>query len=348
MPPAAEAKFFCTLARQWFLTKPTRKTRLALIFGGRSGEHEISVRSADSVKKALDPAKYEVIEYFIDKAGKWHPKPILPEPGANGEIDVVFPLLHGTFGEDGTVQGLLELADLPYIGAGVLGSSVSMDKAVTKKLCMQAGLPVVEHLSLTRGEFNPKTLKLPFDFPVFVKPANLGSSVGITKAKTREQLQTALETAAHYDRKIVVERGVTGREFECAILDGEPPRASTPCEIIPSQEFYTYEDKYLLDKARIELPAKLTEAQTKEMQRLAVGCFEAVSCEGLGRVDFLMENSTGQFYINEINTIPGFTSISMYPKMWEHSGIGFGELLDRLIALALDRDKQRKATRFTR
>ncbi len=336
------------VARQWVLTQSTSKIRLALIFGGRSGEHEISVRSAESVKKALDPAKYEVTEYFIDKAGKWHPKPILPEPGANGNIDVVFPLLHGTFGEDGTVQGLLELADLPYIGAGVLGSAVSMDKAVTKKLCMQAGLPVVEHLTLTRGEYDPKTLKLPFDFPVFVKPANLGSSVGITKAKTRAQFEEALATAAHYDSKLVVERGVTGREFECGILGGDPPKASTPCEIIPSQEFYTYEDKYLLDKARIELPAKLTEAQTKEMQRLSVACFEAVSCDGMGRVDFLMESATGQFYINEINTIPGFTSISMYPKMFEHGGIGYAQLLDTLIRLALQRAETRQATQYTR
>jgi D-alanine-D-alanine ligase len=330
------------------LLKPTHKIRLALIYGGRSGEHEISVRSAESVKKALDPARYELIEYFIDKSGKWRPKPILPEPGANGAIDVVFPLLHGTFGEDGTVQGLLELADLPYIGAGVLGSAVSMDKAITKKLCQQAGLPVVEHLSLTRGEFDPKTVQLPFDFPVFVKPANLGSSVGITKAKTREQFEAALETAAHYDRKLVVERGVSGREFECAVLGGDPPRASTPCEIIPSQEFYTYEDKYLLDKARIELPAKLTGAQTKEMQRLTLACFEAVCCEGMGRVDFLLENASGQFYINEINTIPGFTSISMYPKMFEYGGIGYPELLETLIDLALQRARTRQAIQYSR
>ena len=330
------------------MTNPTTKIRLALVFGGRSGEHEISVRSAQSVKQALDPAKYEVTEFFIDKAGKWHPKPILPEPGANGPIDVVFPLLHGTFGEDGTVQGLLELADLPYLGAGVLGSAVSMDKSVTKKLCLQAGLPVVEHLTLTRGEFDPKTLKLPFGFPAFVKPANLGSSVGISKAKTCEQLITALEMASQYDRKIVVERGVTGREFECAVLGGVPPIASTPCEIIPSQEFYTYEDKYLLDKARIELPANLSAAQTKEMQRLALACFDAVACEGMGRVDFLLENATGQFYINEINTIPGFTSISMYPKMFEYGGIGYSELLDTLIELALQRAQTRQATRYTR
>jgi D-alanine-D-alanine ligase len=330
------------------LAKTTQKIRLALIYGGRSGEHEVSVRSAESVKKALDPTRYDVSEFFIDKAGHWSPQAILPEPGANGAIDVVFPLLHGTFGEDGTVQGLLELAGLPYVGAGVLGSAVSMDKAITKKLCLQAGLPVVEHLTLTRGEFDPKTLRLPFDFPVFVKPANLGSSVGITKAKTPEEFATALATASQYDRKLVVERGVAGREFECAVLGGDPPKAATPCEIIPSQEFYTYEDKYLLDQARIELPAKLSAAQTKEMQRLALACFEAVSCEGLGRVDFLMENATGQLYINEINTIPGFTSISMYPKMFEYDGIPYAELLDSLIALALDRSKTRQATQYTR
>jgi D-alanine-D-alanine ligase len=330
------------------LAKTTQKIRLALIYGGRSGEHEVSVRSAESVKRALDPARYDVIEYFINQAGKWSPKAILPEPGANGDIDVVFPLLHGTFGEDGTVQGLLELADLAYVGAGVLGSAVSMDKAVTKKLCMEAGLPVVEHLTLTRGEFDPKTLRLPFDFPVFVKPANLGSSVGITKAKTCCELETALETAGQYDRKLVVERGVNGREFECAVLGGDPPRAATPCEIIPSQDFYTYEDKYLLNQARIEMPAKLNEAQRKEMQRLALACFEAVSCEGMGRVDFLMETSTGQLYINEINTIPGFTSISMYPKMFEYDGISYAELLDTLIELALQRARTRRATQYTR
>jgi D-alanine-D-alanine ligase len=330
------------------LAKTTQKIRLALIYGGRSGEHEISVRSAQSVKKALSPAKYDVSEYFINQAGKWSPQAIVPEPAANVDIDVAFPLLHGTFGEDGTVQGLLELADLAYVGAGVLGSAVSMDKAITKKLCMQAGLPVVEHLSLTRGEFDPKTLRLPFDFPVFVKPANLGSSVGITKAKTFSQLEAALDTASQYDRKLLVERGVTGREFECAVLGGDPPIAASPCEIIPSQEFYTYEDKYLLDKARIELPAKLSETQIKEMQRLALACFDAVSCEGMGRVDFLLENATGRFYINEINTIPGFTSISMYPKMFEYDGIPYAELLDRLIALALHRAQTRRATQYTR
>lgn len=321
---------------------------MALVYGGRSGEHEISLRSAESVKQALDHEKYQVSDYFIAKDGRWSPHPLLPEPQEDAGIDVVFPMLHGTFGEDGTVQGLLELAGLPYVGAGVLASAVSMDKAVTKRLCRDAGLPVVEHLVLTRGQFNPAALELPFPFPVFVKPANLGSSVGINKAKNSEELQRALETAASYDRKIIVERGIIGREFECAVLGGEPPRASVPCEIFPSQDFYTYEDKYLLDTARIELPAKLSQETTCVMQQLAISCFEAVGCEGMGRVDFLMDASTGQLFINEINTIPGFTSISMYPKMWEYSGIPYPQLLDKLIALALERSHSRQEIRYSR
>ena len=326
----------------------TSKTRIAVIFGGRSGEHEISIRSAESIKRALDQTRYEVSELFIDKEGKWHPAALAPEPGANSGIDVVFPILHGTFGEDGTIQGLLELAELPYVGAGVLASAVSMDKVMTKKLCLQAELPVVEYVTLTRGCFDEAHLHLPFDYPVFVKPANLGSSVGITKAKHHDQLRQALEIALHYDRKVIVERGINGREFECAVLGGEKPKASVPCEILPSQEFYTYEDKYLLDRARIELPAKLDERQTAEMQRLALACFEAVGCEGMARVDFLMEKSTGQFFVNEINTIPGFTSISMYPKMFEYSGIPYPELLDRLVQLALQRAEGRRQTQYSR
>ncbi|HEY3940567.1 MAG TPA: D-alanine--D-alanine ligase family protein [Bryobacteraceae bacterium] len=324
------------------------RIRVALIFGGRSGEHEISVRSAESIKRALDPAKYQLVDYFISREGKWHPAPLSPEPGGNPGIDVVFPILHGTFGEDGTVQGLLELAGLPFVGAGVLASAVAMDKAITKKLCLQAGLPVVEHLVLTRGHFDPTSLNLPFGFPIFVKPANLGSSVGITKARNPKELSDALLSAARYDRKILVERGITGREFECAVLDGDEPKASVPCEIIPSQEFYTYEDKYLLNQARIELPAKLTKEQTSEMQRLALACFDAVGCEGMARVDFLMDGSAGQLYVNEINTIPGFTSISMYPKMFEYSGLPYAQLLDILIDLAIKRAEGRHQTQYSR
>ena len=330
------------------MSEPSGKIRIALIYGGRSGEHEISLRSAESIKKALDPERYEVTSFVISKSGQWSPHVISPEPAGNPDIDVVFPILHGTFGEDGTVQGLLELADLPYVGAGVLASAVSMDKAATKKLCAQAGLPVVEYLVLNRGEFDPDTLRLPFGYPVFVKPANLGSSVGITKAKNEAEFRAALKVAMQYDRKLVVERGVTGREFECAVLDGKQPLASTPCEVIPSQEFYTYEDKYLLDKARIELPANLTPDQTAEMQRLAIGCFEAVGCEGMGRVDFLMDGNSGKFFVNEINTIPGFTSISMYPKMLEYSGISYAALLDRLIEMAIERFKAKGQTQYSR
>ena len=327
---------------------PSEKIRVALLFGGRSGEHEISVRSAHAVRQALDPAKYLVSDYFITRDGRWEPRVIAPEPGANRDIDVVFPVLHGTFGEDGTVQGLLELADLPYVGAGVLSSAVSMDKELTKRLCREAGLPVGPYLVLTKNGFDVAKLELPFDFPVFVKPANLGSSVGITKVKCPIALRTAIETALQFDRKIIIEQGIQGREFECALLGGAKPKASTPCEILPSQDFYTYEDKYLLDKARIELPANLSQKQTSEMQALAVACFEAVECEIMGRVDFLMNSVTGQFYINEINTIPGFTSISMYPKMWEYSGVPYATLLDSLIGLALERAGARSKLQYSR
>jgi D-alanine-D-alanine ligase len=324
------------------------KTRVAVVYGGRSGEHEISLRSAESVIAALNPERYEVLRYFINKEGRWEPGPILPVPGANPGIDVVFPVLHGTFGEDGTVQGLFELADLPYVGANVLASSVSMDKDVMKRVCRDRGLPIVDYLVLTREEMDAAEVARRLPFPMFVKPANLGSSVGISKAHNIEELQCALRTAAEFDRKVVVERGIEGREFECAVLGNEDPAASIPCEILPSREFYDYEDKYLLNAARIELPAKLSEEETAEMRRLAVACYVAVGCEGMGRVDFLRENSTGKFFVNEINTIPGFTSISMYPKMWEYTGIPYRDLLERLIELAFERHRARGETKFSR
>jgi D-alanine-D-alanine ligase len=320
------------------------KLRVACIYGGRSGEHEISIRSAESIIAAMDPARYEVIHYKISKEGKWSPKPILPEPGAQAHIDVVFPILHGTFGEDGTVQGLLELADLPYVGAGVMASAVSMDKEMMKRICRERGLPVVEYVVVERGQ----QTEVDLGFPLFVKPANLGSSVGISKAHNPEELEAALALAAVYDRKVIVERGIAGREFECSVLGNHEPQASIPCEIHPSREFYDYEDKYLLNKATTDLPAQLEPQQIEEIRRLAVGCYEAVQCEGLARVDFLMEAATGKLYINEINTLPGFTSISMYPKMWEYSGIPYAQLIDRLIELALERHAAKKATRFTR
>ena len=329
-------------------SSPNSKLRVALIYGGRSGEHEISVRSAASVREALDRDKYHVSEYFIDQNGKWHPGPLLPEPGANPDIDVVFPVLHGTFGEDGTVQGLLELAELPYVGAGVTASAVAMDKILTKRLCREAGLPVVDYLVLRRSCFDAQTITLPFDFPVFVKPVNLGSSVGISKVKSQSALAAALEEAARYDSTLIVERGITGREFECAVLGGSPATAATPCEIMPSQEFYSYEDKYILNTARIELPAQLRPEHESELRSIALAAFDTVGCEGMARVDFLLEDSTGHLFVNEINTIPGFTSISMYPKMWQYSGLPYPDLLDKLIALALQRAEARTHTVYSR
>lgn len=325
-----------------------KKIQVAVVYGGRSGEHEISLRSAESVIRAMDPERYEVSRFLIDQNGCWSPQPILPQPGAHPDIDVVFPILHGTFGEDGTVQGLFELADLPYVGAGVLASALSMDKDFMKRVCRDAGLPVVECKVLHRDELDPAEVARGLSFPLFVKPANLGSSVGISKAHNMEELAAALKTAAEFDRKVIVERGIEGREFECSVLGNEDPAAAVPCEILPSREFYDYEDKYELNLAKTVLPAELPESEIAEMRRLAVACYKAVGCEGLGRVDFLREQSTGKFYINEINTMPGFTSISMYPKMWAYAGIPYSQLIDRLIELALERYAIKKATRFTR
>ena len=325
------------------------KTRVAIIYGGRSGEHEVSLRSAKSIIDAMDAEKYEVLHYVISKEGKWSPRPILPEPGGNPEIDVVFPALHGTFGEDGTVQGLLELAALPYVGAGVLASSVSMDKEVMKRLAVERGLPVVDYLALPSRALNClEGICAKFEFPVFVKPANLGSSVGVSKARNCVELKSALELAASFDRKVIVEHGILGREFECAVLGNEEPMASVPCEILPSREFYDYDDKYLLDEADTVIPANLSAGQTAELQRLAVECYRAVECEGMARVDFLLEAATDRLFINEINTIPGFTSISMYPKMWEYSGLPMPKLVDRLIELALERHASRQSLRYSK
>jgi len=331
------------------------KLRVAILYGGRSGEHEVSIRSAKSIMTAMDPEKYEIVPYFIDKDGRWDPRPILPEPGANREFDMVFPVLHGTFGEDGTMQGLLELADVPYVGAGVLASSVAMDKDIMKRVCRERGLPIVDYLVLYRDALDyrdsldaERVCRAFSAFPLFVKPANLGSSVGITRVSECGEMDAALRLAAEFDRKVIVERGIVGREFECSVLGNENPLASVPCEILPSQKFYDYDDKYLLDQAKFKLPADLTGEQTAELRRLAVECYKAVECEGMARVDFLLESATGTLFINEINTIPGFTSISMYPKMWEQSGVPYSTLIDRLIELALARQGRKKATRFTR
>ncbi len=325
------------------------KIRVAVIYGGRSGEHEISLRSAASVLEALDPERYKVIHYCISPEGKWNPRPIVPEPGGNPEIDVVFPILHGTFGEDGTIQGLLELAELPYVGAGVLASAVSMDKEVMKRLAVERVLPVTDYRVLrSPAEANLEQITADLGSPIFVKPANLGSSVGISRANGIPALKAAIDLAFEFDRKILLERAVIGREFECAVLGNDSPLAATPCEVLPSRDFYDFEDKYILDTARTVLPADLTPAQTAEMQRLAVACYQAVECEGMARVDFLLESATAKLFINEVNTIPGFTSISMFPKMWEHAGLPMSRLVDRLIELALERHERKKQLRYAR
>jgi D-alanine-D-alanine ligase len=333
------------------------KLRVAVVYGGRSGEHEVSLRSAESIMAAMDRDRYEILPVLIDKDGRWHRidkdgrrrrGAISPEPGSNPDIDVVFPVLHGTFGEDGTVQGLLELADLAYVGAGVLGSAVSMDKEVTKRLLVERGLPVVEYMVVRRGQFHAEEVCGKIPFPAFVKPANLGSSVGVSKVKTCEELIAAVEFAAQFDRKILIERGIEGREFECSVLGNDDPIAAVPCEILASRDFYDYEDKYLLNQARTMVPADITAEQTLEIQRLAVKAYQACECEGMARIDFLMESSTGRFFVNEPNTIPGFTSISMYPKMWEAAGLPYSKLIDRLIELALERHRERRATRYSR
>jgi D-alanine-D-alanine ligase len=322
------------------------KKTVAVIYGGRSGEHEVSIRSAESVMNALDREKFHVVTYFIAKDGRWHPKPILPEPAGNSGIDVVFPVLHGTFGEDGTVQGLLELADLPYVGPGVLASAAAMDKEVAKRLCLQSGIPVVEYVAV-RGEPDLDEIEAKLPYPLFVKPANLGSSVGISKARDRAQLVEALAKAAQFDQKVIVERTVVGQELECSVMGNGEPVAATPCEILPSREFYDYEDKYVLNQTAFHLPARLDAARLEEVRRQAVACYQALGCEGMARVDFLLDSASGVLYVNEVNTIPGFTSISMYPKMWEHAGVPYPQLLERLIDLAIDRHRARRSLKFS-
>ncbi len=347
------------------------KKRIAVLFGGRSGEHEVSVRSAAAVIGALDSGKYEVIPVAISKQGKWlgpaESVRLLPpeaqdrsstqtavvvsqEPGSTSGVDVVFPVLHGTFGEDGTVQGLLELAGVAYVGAGVLGSACGMDKDVMKRLFREAGLPTVEHLACLRGDRHRAVAESEarFGYPVFVKPANLGSSVGISKARHAAELREALDLAAKFDRKIIIEPAIVGREIECSVLGNDRPEASLPGEIVPGGEFYDYESKYLDQNSRLLIPAPLGDEQTAEVRRLAVAAFQAIECAGLARVDFFLEEATEQFLINEINTMPGFTSISMYPKLWQASGLSYGDLIDRLIELALERQAEKDATRFQR
>jgi D-alanine-D-alanine ligase len=394
------------------------KLRVGILFGGRSGEHEVSLLSAASVLNAIDKEKYEVVPIGITKDGRWltaeHAENLLqgkimleprnlragdPETTpsaavlARGEavvvppepvhrqtglvpfqtdaammrrasdrainVDVIFPVLHGTFGEDGTIQGLLELADIPYVGAGVLGSAAGMDKDIMKSLFIAAGIPIVKHVTILRSawEKDPKRVQKLMEskltYPVFVKPANLGSSVGISKAHNRKELGPAIEEAAKFDRKIVIEQGVGGkkekaREIECSVLGNDDPVASVPGEIVPGKEFYDYTAKYVDEGSRLIIPAKLTRAETKKVQDMAVAAFKAVDCSGLARVDFLMDPKTQKIYLNEINTMPGFTSISMYPKLWAASGLDYADLIDRLIQLGIERHEDKKKNKYSR
>jgi D-alanine-D-alanine ligase len=396
-----------------------KKLRVGILFGGRSGEHEISLLSAASVFNAINKDKYEVVPIGITKDGRWvaaadaerllrgkfedhkhlragDPEAtpgaavlakgqsvvVPPEPQRHASItpfetdasshaltrrasdrainvDVIFPVLHGTFGEDGTIQGLLELADMPYVGAGVLGSAAGMDKDIMKALFRAAGLPIVKHVTLLRSEWEANSKKVQklveskLKYPVFVKPANLGSSVGISKAHDRKELGPAIEEAAKFDRKIVIEQGVGGgkqkaREIECSVLGNDEPQASLPGEIVPSTEFYDYKAKYLDEGSQLIIPAKLSKAETKKVQQLAIGAFKAVDCSGLARVDFLMEPKSGKIYLNEINTMPGFTAISMYPKLWAASGLSYPDLIERLIHLGLERHEEKKKNQYSR
>jgi D-alanine-D-alanine ligase len=398
-----------------------KKIRVGILFGGRSGEHEVSLLSAASVLNAIDKTKYEVVPIGITKDGRWltaeHAERLLrgdsdegartpqttlragdpeatlgaavlatgesvvvpPEPARRGaglspfqtdanlrrasdraiNVDVIFPVLHGTFGEDGTIQGLLELADLAYVGAGVLGSSAGMDKDVMKSLFRATGLPIVKHVTVLRSQFErepkkvQKLVESKLKYPVFVKPANLGSSVGISKAHDRKELGPAIAEAAKFDRKIVIEEGVGGkknkaREIECAVLGNDDPKASIAGEIIPCKEFYDYDAKYLVEGSEPVIPAKLSKSEMKTVQKLAIAAFQAVDCTGLARVDFLMDPKSRKMFVNEINTMPGFTAISMYPKLWDATGVSYPELIDRLIQLGIERHEDKKRNQYTR
>ncbi len=395
-----------------------KKLRVGILFGGRSGEHEVSLLSAASVLNAIDKNKFDVVPIGITKEGRWvtagdaerllqgkppeearHLRAGDPEatPGAavlaKGEavvvppepvhreqgmvpletaaaltrraadrainVDVIFPVLHGTFGEDGTIQGLFELADIPYVGAGVLGSAAGMDKDVMKSLFRAAGLPIVKHVTVLRSDWETdpkkaeKLVEKNLKYPMFVKPANLGSSVGISKAHNKKELGPAIYEAAKFDRKIVIEQGVGGtkkkaREIECSVLGNDRPKASVPGEIVPGKEFYDYTAKYLDEGSQLIIPAKLTKPETKKVQDLAIKAFQAVDCSGLARVDFLMDPKTRKIYLNEINTMPGFTSISMYPKLWGATGLAYPDLIEQLIQFGLARHAEKKKNQYSK
>ena len=372
-----------------------RRLRVGVIYGGRSGEHEISLASAAAVFQNLDPERYEAIPIRIEKDGRWalarrppalvsagevirankselsdqaREAHLVAHPGgdtlmtidrrddgaavAGLALDVVFPVLHGPYGEDGTVQGLLELANVPYVGAGVLASAVGMDKAAMKLVFAAKKLPICDYDVVLKRDWQRDARAVmnrvvrQLGFPVFVKPANLGSSVGISKARHASELRDAIELAAQFERKIVVEAAVpNAREIECAVLGNDEPEASVPGEILPSREFYDYEAKYLDDASKTVIPADLPKKMSDEVRSLAVSAFKAIDCAGMARVDFLLAGDSGILYLNELNTIPGFTTISMYSKMWEASGVTYAQLLDRLIALAIERHSEKQQLR---
>lgn len=339
------------------------KKKIAIIFGGRSAEHEISIISSRSVFDTLNKEKYEIVSIYIDKKGLWR---LVSSPYAEEEfnkkgysflpwsskdeifeVDVYFPLLHGPYGEDGSIQGLFEIADIPYVGAGIMGSSLGMNKEKTKEILSFHGIPVVEWFSFRDEDWKEKKNELlkrceSLPLPIFVKPSNLGSSIGITKVKDYSELSSAIEKAFKWDKIILIERGVNAREIECSVLGNDKPIASVPGEVIPFREFYDYKDKYIEGKTKFVIPAKISEKEKEEFQSLAIRAFLALECYGMARVDFLMDKETRKIFVNEINTIPGFTSISMYPKLWEASGIPYSELVERLIELAIERHKFKK------
>ena len=357
-----------------------KRLRVGVLFGGRSGEHEVSLASAASVIRGLDPDKYEAVPIGITKDGHWlvgeGAIKMLPEilkggrrvmltadpteaalvpldRGAGAQrFDVIFPVMHGTFGEDGTIQGLLELADIPFVGAGVLGSAIGMDKDVAKRLCQEAGIPVVPWITVHRWRWEKEPaavqadIEAEFPYPVFVKPATLGSSVGMTKAHSSEELGPALDFACEYGLKILVEKAVSAREIEVSVLGNNDPQASVPGEIVPHREFYDYAAKYLEDGTQLVIPAELKPAQVTKIKTLAVSAFRTLELSGMARVDFFLEKKGGRIFLNEVNTIPGFTSISMYPKLWEASGIVFRELIDKLIELALEIHREKARTKY--
>jgi len=362
------------------MTPDKKRLRVGILFGGRSGEHEVSLASAASVIRGLDPDKYEPVPIGITKEGHWligsGAQKMLPDvlkggqrvmmtadptdaalvkldgSGGGQRIDIVFPVMHGTFGEDGTIQGLLDLAGLPFVGAGVLGSAIGMDKDVTKRLLQVAKIPVVPWITVHRHEWesDPQNIQTAieekFAYPVFVKPATLGSSVGMTKAHSREELAPALNLAAEFAMKILVEECVVAREIEVSVLGNHDPKASVPGEIVPHREFYDYAAKYLEEGSQILIPAQLKPTQVTKIQKYAVDAFRALELGGMARVDFFLEKEGGKIYLNEVNTIPGFTSISMFPKMWEASGLPFRELIDRLIELALEQHAEKARTKY--